>query len=216
MNKVYQLYLYSTNYSADDKREVYEGAMGVFSSLEEAENALAKFCASEKFKYEQVNEDYIDNIRVIAFQIREESLNLCSPNCTESIYIYDANGKLVEQQHGRGYADTTPYKGKTEADCAFRKGEVVYADIHGNKLCELAVVAGLPLNPEKAAKVNATYEDDVYIVYTSDCEHFHVRPNELYPIVIPLTESKKLLFSLVSKVADSCAPGSKLENGGLL
>lgn len=48
MNKVYQLYLYSTNYSVENKREVYEGPMGVFSSLEEAENSLAKFCASEK------------------------------------------------------------------------------------------------------------------------------------------------------------------------
>ena len=48
MNKVYQLYLYSTNYSAENKREVYEGPMGVFSSLEEAENSLAKFCASSK------------------------------------------------------------------------------------------------------------------------------------------------------------------------
>lgn len=112
MNKVYQLYLYSTNYSAENKREVYEGAMGVFSSLEEAENALAKFCASEKFKYESVDEDFIDNLRVISFQIREEPLNICNPNCTENIYIYDANGKLVEQQHGRGWADTTPFKGR--------------------------------------------------------------------------------------------------------
>lgn len=102
MNKVYQLYLYSTNYSAENKREVYEGAIGVFSSLEEAEKTLAKFCASEKFKYESVDEDFIDNLRVISFQIREEPLNVCSPNCTENIYIYDANGKLVEQQHGRG------------------------------------------------------------------------------------------------------------------
>lgn len=30
MNKVYQLYLYSTNYSVENKREVYEGPMGVF------------------------------------------------------------------------------------------------------------------------------------------------------------------------------------------
>ena len=122
MSKVYQLYLYSTNYSAENMREVYEGAMGVFSSLEEAENALAKFCASEKFKYESVDEDFIDNLRVISFQIREEPLNVCSPNCTENIYIYDANGIMVEQQYGRGWADTTPFKGKTESDCAFHKG----------------------------------------------------------------------------------------------
>lgn len=216
MNKVYHLYLYSTNYSAENKREVYEGPMGVFSSLEEAEKALAKFCASEKYKYESVDEDFIDNLRVISFQIREEPLNVCSPNCTENIYIYDANGKLVEQQHGRGWSDTTPFKGKIESDCAFHKGDVVYAEIHGNKLCELAVIVRLPLSPDKAAEVNATYEDDVYMVYTSEGEHSCLRPNELYPIVIPLTESKKQIFSLISKVADTCAPESKLENGGLL
>ena len=216
MIKVYQLYLYSTNYSVENKREVYEGPMGVFSSLGEAENSLAKFCASEKFKYESVDEDFIDNLRVISFQIREEPLNVCNPNCTGIIYIYDANGKLIEQQHGRGWADTTPFRGKNESDCAFRKGDVVYAETHGNKLCELAVVVRLPLSPEKAAEVNATCEDDVYMVFTSDGEYSRLRPNELYPIVIPLTESKKQLFSLVSKVAESCAPESKLKNGGLL
>lgn len=200
MNRVYQLYLYSTNYSIEDKREIYEGPIGVFSSLEEAENALSKFCTSEKFKYESVDENLIDNLRVISFQIREEPLNICNPNCTENIYIYDANGKLVEQQHGRGYADTFPFKGKTESDCAYRKGEVVYADIHGNKLCELAVVTQLPLSPEKAEQDNTTYEDDVYSVYTDNCEHYHLRPNELYPIVIPLSDNQQKLFSIISKV----------------
>ena len=99
---------------------------------------------------------------------------------------------------------------------AFHKGDVVYAEIHGNKLCELAVVIRLPLSPDKAAEANATYEDDVYMVYTSDGEHSRLRPNELYPIVIPLTDSKKLLFSLVSKVADNCASESKLEKRGYL
>lgn len=200
MSKVFLLYIYLTNYSYEDKREVREYPMGVFSSLNEAENALAKFCESEKFKYEKVDEDLIDNIRVLSFQIREEPLNVCSPNCTEYIYIYNANGKFVEKQHGRGYSSIVPFGGKSESDCAFSKGDVVYADVHGNKLCELAVVTQLPLSPEKAAKVNATYEDDVYSVYTSDCKRSRMRPDELYPIVFPLSDNLQKLFSLISQV----------------
>lgn len=200
MSKVYLLYMYSTNYSYEDKREVNEDPMGVFSSLNEAENALAKFCESEQFKYEKVDEDLIDNIRVLSFQIREEPLNVCSPNCTEYIYIYNANGKLVEKQHGRGYSSSVPFNGKTESDCAFSKGDVVYADVHGNKLCELAVVTRLPLSPENAAKMNATDEDDVYCVYTSECEPCSMRPDELYPIVFPLNYNLQKLFSLISQV----------------
>lgn len=205
MTYVYKLYMFSTNYAIEDKHEVYKGSLGIFSSREEAEKAIAEFIPI-RWKYEKLDEDGIDNIRVIAFHIYKEPLNVCECNCTNSIFIYDANGKLLERQYGRGYACDFPFAGKAQSELAFKKGEVVYADIHSNNCCELAVIAEVPLSPKRAAKLNAACDDDVYMVYTADCEHSHMRPNQLYPILTPLKENTQMLFSLVAQVAESRSP----------
>lgn len=212
MKYVYKLYMFSTNYSIKETHEVYQNCHGIFSSLEEAEKALTDLMPI-KWKFEKVDEDEIDNIRVIAFHIYEEPLNVCEVNCTQTIFIYDADGHFLEQQHGRAYGIyDVPFAGKKDEELAYKKGQVVYANFGRHNTCQLAVVAEVPLSPERAEKLNATCEDDVYIVYTADCEHHHMRPNDLFPIVVPLSENIEMLFSLVYKVAESRRPNHSYDN----
>ena len=198
MNKVYLLYMFCTNYAIADKHVVYQHLNGIFSSLAEAESAMAALSA-ERYKYESVDEDGIDNIRVISFQIFEEPLNVPEVNCTENIFIYNADAQLVEKQYGRGYGSVMPFHGKAENDTAYKIGDIVYADIHSNKSCELAVIIGLPMSFEKANPSVDTFEGDVYTIYTLECKPFHIRPNDIYPIVIPLSDNQQRLYSLISK-----------------
>ena len=198
MNKVYLLYMFCTNYAIADKHVVYRHLNGIFSSLAEAESAMAALSA-ERYKYESVDEDGIDNIRVISFQIFEEPLNVPEVNCTENIFIFNADAQLVEKQYGRGYGSVMPFHGKAENDTAYKIGDIVYADIHSNKSCELAVITGLPISSEEANPSVDTFEGDVYTIYTSECKPFHIRPNDIYPIVIPLSDNQQRLYSLISK-----------------
>lgn len=198
MNKVYLLYMFCTNYAIADKHVVYQHLNGIFSSLAEAESAMAALSA-ERYKYESVDEDGIDNIRVISFQIFEEPLNVPEVNCTENIFIFNADAHLVEKQYGRGYGSVMPFHGKAENDTAYKIGDIVYADIHSNKSCELAVITGLPISSEEANPSVDTFEGDVYTIYTSECKPFHIRPNDIYPIVIPLSDNQQRLYSLISK-----------------
>lgn len=198
MNKVYLLYMFCTNYAIADKHVVYQHLNGIFSSLAEAESAMAALSA-ERYKYESVDEDGIDNIRVISFQIFEEPLNVPEVNCTENIFIFNADAQLVEKQYGRGYGSVMPFHGKAENDTAYKIGDMVYADIHSNKSCELAVIIGLPISSEEANPSVDTFEGDVYTIYTSECKPFHIRPNDIYPIVIPLSDNQQRLYSLISK-----------------
>lgn len=198
MNRVYLLYMFCTNYAIADKHVVYQHLNGIFSSLTEAESAMAALSA-ERYKYESVDEDGIDNIRVISFQIFEEPLNVPEINCTENIFIYNADAQLVEKQYGRGYGSVIPYRGKAENETAYNIGEIVYADIHANLSCELAVIIGLPMSTEEANPSVDTFEGDVYKVCTTECKPLYIRPNDIYPIVIPLSDNQQRLYSLISK-----------------
>ena len=198
MNRVYLLYMFCTNYAIADKHVVYQHLNGIFSSLTEAESAMAALSA-ERYKYESVDEDGIDNIRVISFQIFEEPLNVPEVNCTENIFIFNADAQLVEKQYGRGYGSVMPFHGKAENDTAYKIGDIVYADIHSNKSCELAVIIGLPMSFEEANPSVDTFEGDVYTIYTLECKPFHIRPNDIYPIVIPFSDNQQRLYSLISK-----------------